>query len=163
MSRLLLKFKAHGGAQDHARLTAAFVAQGIAAERITFMNETGRADHFAAYAQADICLDPTPHGGGMTTLDALWMGVPVIALAGETPSSRLAAAALTAVGLNDWIAADSGDYVAKAAALAANLEKLQDFRSSLRARMAATPVGDPKSYAGAVEKAYEAMMARAPR
>lgn len=159
-SHLLLKFKAHGGAQDHARLTTMFADQGIAAERITFMDETGRADHFAAYGQADICLDPTPHGGGMTTLDALWMGVPVVTLAHATPSSRLAAAVLAALDLGDWIAADAESYIGKAVALAADLPRLAEARAGLRARMAATPVGDPDRYTRAVEMAYEEMFAR---
>ncbi len=155
-SRLLLKFTAHGGNQDRARLSAAFAAHGIDAARITFLDETSRAAHFAAYQQADICLDPTPHGGGMTTLDALSMGVPVVTLMGETPSSRLAAAVLSAVDL-PWIARDREAYIAAAAALASDLPALADIRDGLRARIAATPVGDPKRYARAVEKAYEEM------
>ncbi|MBX7200610.1 MAG: tetratricopeptide repeat protein [Rhodospirillaceae bacterium] len=158
-SRLLLKFTAYGGAQDRTRLAAAFSAQGIAADRIDFMDGTGRAAHFAAYRRADICLDPTPHGGGMTTLDALWMGVPVVTVMKETPSSRLAGAALSALGLEDWIAADAEDYAAKAGTLAADPQRLAEIRAGLRARMAATPVGDPEAYALAVEKAYEGMFA----
>ncbi len=159
-SRLLLKFKAHGGAQDHARLTAAFADRGIAAERITFLDETGRAEHFATYGRADICLDPTPHGGGMTTLDALWMGVPVVTVAHATPSSRLAAAVLAALDLGDWIAADVESYIGKAVELAADPARLADIRAGLRARIAATPVGDPERYTRAVEMAYEGMFSR---
>ncbi len=159
-SRLLLKFHAHGGPADHERITEAFIGRGIDATRLTLMGDTGRADHFAAYRHADICLDPTPHGGGMTTLDALWMGVPVVTLQGTTPSSRLASAVLSPLGLEGWIATDAAGYVAKAAALAVDLPELAQQRECLRARLQAAAVGDPERYAAGVEAVFEKMYRR---
>jgi protein O-GlcNAc transferase len=159
-SRLVLKYRVWGGGADNARITAAFADQGIDPARLTFIGETSRGDHFAAYQQADICLDPAPHGGGMTTLDALWMGLPVVTRAGRTPSSRLAAAVLSALDLGDWIAADDGGYIARAAALAGDLPALAATRAALRPRLEDSSVGDPVRYTRAVEVVYEGMVAQ---
>ena len=158
-SRLVLKYVSWERGAENARLKAAFTSCGIDPVRLSFINETTRAEHFAAYRAADIALDPTPHGGGMTTLDALWMGLPVVTLCGRTPSSRLGAATLSALNLSEWIAADSAEYVERAAALASDLPRLARHRESLRARMQSTAVGDPKRYAAAVEAVYEKMYA----
>jgi predicted O-linked N-acetylglucosamine transferase (SPINDLY family) len=136
------------------------IASGIAAERVTLRDRSGRMGHFADYQAIDIALDPFPHGGGMTTLDALWMGVPVVTFAGRTISSRLAAASLTALALEDFIAPDLEAYVALAVAKAADLPALARLRATLRARMAGAAIGDPKRYAQAVEAAYREIWRR---
>ena len=117
----------------------------------------GRAEHFAAYRDVDIALDPFPHGGGMTTLDALWMGVPVVTAPGRIISSRVAAATLTAAGLTDFIASDHQHYMELAANKANDLAYLAQLRSALRDRTAATEFGDPVRYARAVERHYRSM------
>jgi len=96
----------------------------------------------------------------MTTLDALWMGVPVITSPGASISSRLAAASLTALGLTDFIAADHDATVALAAAKARDLPALAQLRATLRARIAGSPFGDARAYAAAVEAAYRGMWRR---
>jgi predicted O-linked N-acetylglucosamine transferase (SPINDLY family) len=93
----------------------------------------------------------------MTTLDALWMGVPVVTCPGRTISSRLAAANLTAAGLEDYIASNFDDYVELAVAKAGDLRALAELRGTLRGRIANTEFGDPQRYARAVEKRYRAM------
>ena len=80
----------------------------------------------------------------MTTLDALWMGVPVVTSPGGTISSRLAAASLTAAGLTDFIAADLESYVERAVAKAMDLPALADLRAALRTRVAGSAFGDPE-------------------
>jgi predicted O-linked N-acetylglucosamine transferase (SPINDLY family) len=102
-SRLALKGRMIDLASERAPILAALGNEGIAAERVTMLDQGSREAHFAAYRDVDIALDPSPHGGGMTTLDALWMGVPVVTCPGRTISSRLAAASLTAAGLNDYM------------------------------------------------------------
>jgi protein O-GlcNAc transferase len=77
-----------GDGSRRARIDAVLGAEGIGAERVTLLGRGGRAGHFSAYRGIDLALDPFPHGGGMTTLDALWMGVPVITCPGKTISSR---------------------------------------------------------------------------
>jgi predicted O-linked N-acetylglucosamine transferase (SPINDLY family) len=90
----------------------------------------------------------------MTTLEALWMGVPVVTCAGSTIPSRLTAASLTALGLTDFIAGDLDSYVELAIAKAGDVEGLARLRASLRERMARSSVADPTRYARAVEAAY---------
>jgi protein O-GlcNAc transferase len=127
---------------------------------VAILDQGSRESHFAAYQELDIALDPYPHGGGMTTLDALWMGVPVVTCPGRTISSRLAAASLHAAGLDDYIASDSSHYIELAIAMAGNLAALADLRKTLRERVAGTPFGDPVRYARAVEGQYRSMWRR---
>jgi predicted O-linked N-acetylglucosamine transferase (SPINDLY family) len=134
--------------------------EGIAAERVKLLGESNRADHFATYREIDIALDPFPHGGGMTTLDALWMGVPVVTQPGGTISSRLAAASLTALGLTDFIASGEGGYAALAVSKANDLPVLARLRAGLRQRVRTSAFGDSSRYARAVESAYRAMWRR---
>ena len=97
---------------------------------------------------------------GMTTLDALWMGVPVVAFPGRTISSRLASATLSALELTDFIGRDIDGYVDLAVAKASDLAALAQLRSTLRGRVAGSAFGDPTRYAGAVEAAYLEMWQR---
>jgi protein O-GlcNAc transferase len=153
-AHLLLKDAALDDADQRARIKAAFFAEGVSAERLKCMGGSNRGAHFGAYQRIDIALDPFPHGGGMTTLDALWMGVPVVTWSGETISSRLAAASLTALGLTDFVATDPETYVDLAIAKASNIEYLSLLRTSLRERLATSEFGDCSRYSRAVETAY---------
>jgi predicted O-linked N-acetylglucosamine transferase (SPINDLY family) len=139
------------------RIEDAFAAQGISAGRLTLQGGSDRASHFAAYRKIDIALDTFPHSGGMTTLDAMWMGVPVVTWAGDTISSRLAAACLTALGLTDFVASTPEAYVDLAVAKATSLEALSRLRAGLRTRIAASEFGDSARYCRAVEAAYREM------
>lgn len=159
-ARLVLKDRTFDGAAQKARFRALFAAAGIAPERVALLGAADRAGHFAAYQAIDLALDPFPHGGGMTTLDALWMGVPVLTAPGRTISSRLAAAILAPLGLADFIARDPDTYVDRAIAQARDLPALARLRGSLRQRIAASPIGDGARYARAVEEAYRAAWRR---
>ena len=146
-------------ALEHARnaITGALAEQGISADRVTLLGPVSRKAHFSAYGDIDIALDPFPHGGGMTTLEALWMGVPVVTAPSGIISSRLAAATLTAAQLTDFIATDHRHYVELAVKKASDLSSLADLRSRLRDRLANTEFGNTLRYARAVEKQYRAM------
>ncbi len=159
-SRLVLKDRLLDQASQTRPMLAVLAEEDIAPERVTFLDQSGRAGHFAAFDAIDLALDPFPHGGGMTTLDALWMGVPVVTWRGRTISSRLAAANLSAVGLTDFVASDRDGYVDLAVAKAGDLPALAQLRATLRGRMANSPVGDPVRYARAVEAAYRDMWRR---
>lgn len=159
-SRLVLKDGLFDRDSQQGPILATLAAEGIAAERITVLDKTTRAGHFITYQEIDIALDPFPHGGGMTTLDALWMGVPVVTWPDSTISSRLAAATLSALSLTELIAPDLESYVALAIAKASDLEALASLRATLRARLANSAVGDPVRYARAVEAAYREMWRR---
>jgi predicted O-linked N-acetylglucosamine transferase (SPINDLY family) len=101
------------------------------------------ADYLAAYRDLDIALDTFPFGGGVTTCDALWMGVPVITLPGETFASRHGLSHLTSVGLADELAArNADDYAVRATELAQDLSRLTRLRAELRERVARSPLCD---------------------
>jgi predicted O-linked N-acetylglucosamine transferase (SPINDLY family) len=153
-SRLVVKDRALDEPAQRARVGDALAAAGIAAERIALVGGSPHVEHLAAYGEVDIALDPFPHGGGITTCEALWMGVPVVALHGRTVTSRIAASILTAGGLPGWVARSEAEYVAKACEAARDLDRLAALRLGLRQRIAASPFGDPGQYCRAVEGAY---------
>jgi protein O-GlcNAc transferase len=159
-SRLVLKDRLLDRAVQIQPMLAVLAEEHVAPERVTFLDQSDRAGHFAAFDAIDLALDPFPHGGGMTTLDALWMGVPVVTWSGRTISSRLAAANLSAVGLTDFIASDRESYVDLAVAKAGDVEALAQLRATLRSRVENSPVGDPIRYTRAVEAAYRDMWRR---
>ncbi|MGH6968315.1 MAG: tetratricopeptide repeat protein, partial [Stellaceae bacterium] len=159
-ARLVLKAKQFGDPAEQTALRQEFARAGLQAERVTFLGQTGRAEHFAAYRTLDLALDPFPHGGGMTTLDALAMGVPVITRTGRTIPSRLAASCLTALDLKRLFASDETAYVAAAVAAARDLAALERLRADLPGRLAHSPIGDARRYAEAAEDAYRAAWRR---
>jgi predicted O-linked N-acetylglucosamine transferase (SPINDLY family) len=101
----------------------------------------------AAYREIDLALDPFPFGGGITTCDALWMGVPVVTCPGETFASRHGLTHLSNMGLTETIARDLDEYVDIAAKLANDLPRLASLRAGLRERMADSPLCDGKQFA----------------
>jgi len=108
----------------------------------------------------DIALDPFPRTGGATTADALWMGVPVITLAGERMIERQGVSMLEAVGLGECIAVSRTDYVKRAVGLAHDSGRRQVLRAGLRSRMQASPLCDAEGLAQSIEAAYLEMWAR---
>jgi predicted O-linked N-acetylglucosamine transferase (SPINDLY family) len=159
-ARIVIKNRWLGDTAQRDHLIALFTSHGIAPQRVGLLGPATRAAHFAAYGEVDIGLDTFPHGGGMTTLDALWMGVPVVTSAGATISSRLAAASLTAAGLGDFMAPDLDRYVELAIAKTADCSALAQLRQDLRARMEATAFADPERYTRAVEAGYREIWRR---
>jgi predicted O-linked N-acetylglucosamine transferase (SPINDLY family) len=157
-SRLVLKDRPLE--QQRSAIVGTMAEEGISDDRVTLLGHVDRADHFALYREVDIALDPSPHGGGMTTLDALWMGVPVVTAPGRIPSSRIAAASLTAAGLSDFIAPDHQGFVQLATDKANDLASLAQLRAGLRDRVANTEFGDPVRYTRAVERHYRSMWRR---
>lgn len=131
-ARLALKYRNFNDATVRDEWRARFAAHGIAGERIGFAGGSKYPGYMAAYGGVDIALDPFPYNGGTTTAEALWMGVPVIALRGNRYASRIATAMLDAVGRGDFIADSVDDYVAKAVALAGDHGRLATLRPELR-------------------------------
>jgi predicted O-linked N-acetylglucosamine transferase (SPINDLY family) len=103
---------------------------------------SAREEHLATYRAIDIALDPFPYSGGLTTLDALWMGVPVVTLPGDTFASRHSLSHLAGVGLQELAARTADQYLALAAGLAEDLGRLADLRAGLRERVARSPLCD---------------------
>jgi len=110
--------------------------------------------HLNTYNDIDIALDTFPYNGTTTTCEALWMGVPVIAVAGQKHASRVSANLLSVLGLDDLIASDVPDYTNKALELSQNTEQLQSLRISMRERMNSSPLCNPPEFTHTVEAAY---------
>ena len=149
-SRLLLKTKALSCPETAARWRERLAAAGIAPERLILAGATDSRTHMGWCARVDVALDPFPFAGSTTTLETLWMGVPVITLPGETFSSRHSLAFLNVAGVEGCVARDPAHYVDLAAGWAANPARLAELRRSLRPRMAAGPLCDGRMLAGAL-------------
>ncbi|UEM19357.1 tetratricopeptide repeat protein [Skermanella mucosa] len=146
---------------DLRRTVAARFAQaGIDADRLELGQGGGHADMLAAYAGVDIALDPFPYSGGLTTLEALWMGVPVVTLPGRRFCSRHSLSHVTVLGHPEWAAADADGYVRIAAALSRDREALARLRAGLRNRMADSPLCDGAGFTRGLEAAYRMMWRR---
>ena len=143
----MLKFKGMDDPYVAGPLAGQFANQGIEPGRVIFLGDSFHVDLLRHYNSIDIALDPFPYGGGLTTCEALWMGVPVITCPGETFASRHALSHLSNVGLTETIARDFDGYVDLAVALASDLERLAGMRSGLRKRMADSPLCDGKRFA----------------
>jgi predicted O-linked N-acetylglucosamine transferase (SPINDLY family) len=141
-------------------MRALLAGEGVSAERVSFLDFLPLADYFHAYGAIDVALDPFPFGGGTTTCDALWMGVPVVSLAGRTAVGRGGVSILSNVGLPELVAQDVDDYVRIASELASDLPRLANLRASLRPRMQVSPLMDSPRFARNVEAAYREMWRR---
>ncbi len=153
-SRLMLLAEA-GSQRDW--VLSELAREEIAAERVTFVGRQPLAKYLAMYQQIDIGLDTLPYCGHTTSLDALWMGVPVVTLVGETVVGRAGLSQLTNIGLTELIASDGEQYVRAVAGLAADLERLSGLRQSLRQRMRSSPLMDAPRFARGIEAAYRRM------
>jgi predicted O-linked N-acetylglucosamine transferase (SPINDLY family) len=165
-SRLILH---HGGCAErspvvyHAlrsRVLDGFQAHGVDAGRLTLIGFLETAEHFALYREVDLSPDPFPYNGTTAVCEGLWMGVPAVALSGETHAARVATSILTAVGLGHLVAQSVERYVDLAVSLARNVEELAALRSALRSRMTASPVMDGRGLAQAIEEAYRRIWRR---
>jgi predicted O-linked N-acetylglucosamine transferase (SPINDLY family) len=156
-SRLLL----HANTGSHrGRVHRFFAAGGVEPDRVEFVGYMPFANYCLLYQQIDIGLDPFPYNGGATTCDALWMGVPVVSLAGTNAVSRAGLSILTNVGLAELVARTPAEYVSIAARLAGDLPRLAALRAGLRERMQASPLTDAPRFARNVEAAYRDMWRR---
>jgi len=156
-SRLLLQSLALQDPAIRRGVAERFGRHGIDAARLGLQPAQGREDYLAAYHQVDIALDPFPYPGGTTTLEALWMGVPVLTLPGSTALSRQGLSVLQNLGLADWVANDADDYVARAVRHAADLRALAQLRQGLRQRLLDSPLCDAVSFAGHFEQALRGL------
>jgi predicted O-linked N-acetylglucosamine transferase (SPINDLY family) len=145
--RLVLKYRGLGDEAVCRRYRDLFRACGADPSRVELTPPSAHADYLAAYREVDIALDPFPFGGGITTCDALWMGVPVITYPGETFAGRHSLSHLANVGLTETIATTMEEYVELTVSLASDLARLSSLRAGLRERMAASPLCDGKRFA----------------
>jgi protein O-GlcNAc transferase len=156
-SRLLLRYSMPRNSAAWKAVLATLADAGIAANRVTIAGSAPYAEVLAAYGRADIALDPFPYSGTMTTLEALWMGVPVVALRGDTIAGRQSAALLTVAGLGELVAEDEESYVEIATGLAADPGRLAEIRTGMRSRLRASPLLDVAGFTRGLESAYRMM------
>ena len=157
-SRLLLKNNQLNDTSIQEATRTRFEAHGINPLRIILKSHViDKKEHFLTYQEMDISLDTFPYSGGTTTIEAIWMGTPVVTLKGDRFISHLGESILHNVGLADWIADTTDDYVEKAVAFASDLEKLSYLRESLRDQLIISPVCDATRFAGNLEDAFRGM------
>ncbi len=146
-ARLLLKTALLDDEATRTRLRQCFGELGVGSERLLLAGHSPRSELLATYHQVDIALDPFPYPGGTTSVEALWMGVPVITRRGNRFLSHVGETIAVNAGLSDWIADDDQQYVAQALARAGDLAALAALRSRLRSRLLASPLFDAERFA----------------
>ncbi len=151
-SRLVLRT---GRSAEAAReLTERFTRAGVASDRLEFVFHADEVSYFEAYQPIDAVLDPFPFNGRATTCDALWMGVPVLTVAGTESRSRQGLSILTNIGLADFVADSPEKFVELAATWAEQRDALAELREGLREMVAASPVTDAEAFTRHLEAAY---------
>jgi protein O-GlcNAc transferase len=156
-SRLVLVARGARNPRLAALIRGQFVAHGARPEQLELLDAQPNRAFLELFHRIDVALDTFPYGGGTTTLHSLWMGVPVVTLAGRTPMSRNAIGPLTELGLADLIASTPEGYVDIAAGLAAQTGRLRALRAELRPRLQNSPMMDAGRFARSLEHAYLSM------
>jgi predicted O-linked N-acetylglucosamine transferase (SPINDLY family) len=151
-ARLMLKGAPFASEEVCERYRVRFADHGVNAERIDFRGPSELSVMMQEYADVDIALDPIVYNGGTTSLQALWMGVPLVTLKGGSFASRMGASFLATLGKNEWVAEDERSYVRIASKLAKNINKIRESRYSLRREMEASPLSDIETYAQNFER-----------
>jgi predicted O-linked N-acetylglucosamine transferase (SPINDLY family) len=130
---------------------------GITSNRVEFIPSQIRSRYLAEYRRIDLCLDPLPYNGHTTSLDAFWMGVPVLTQVGRTLVGRAGLSQLINLQLPDFAAEDEEQFIALGRRWAEDLSVLSEIRRTLRERMASSPLMDAKKFAGRMESAFRYM------
>ena len=150
-ARLLIKNQTMRAEANRAFLLECFAGHGVDPARVTLEAGAPHYDYLASYSRIDVALDPYPYNGGTTTSEALWQGVPVLCLDGDRWAARQGASLLRAAGLDDFIAHDEADYVARAVELGQGFD---DERTTMRERLAASTMMDTTAFARDLEGIY---------
>ncbi len=154
-SRILIKAAAAGDNGIRDRIWRQFRSRGIEEDRVLLMGRLAESQrHLESYAQVDVMLDTFPYNGTTMTCEAMWMGVPVVTLAGKDHVSRVGASLLQTVGLDHLIATTTAQYIDRAAALISDLPRLKQLRQELRSRMLASPLLDAAGFTRELESTY---------
>jgi predicted O-linked N-acetylglucosamine transferase (SPINDLY family) len=141
-ARMILKTHQLSDGPTAAGFHAAFAAAGVAGDRIELRGSSGHRAFMGEYGDVDIVLDPFPYSGGLTTCEALWMGVPTITLPGEIFASRHSASHMSNAGLADWVVGSVAEYIEMAVARAGDLGALAELRAGLREKVRRSPLCD---------------------
>jgi protein O-GlcNAc transferase len=157
-SRLMIKSHCFADARTRERFYRRFLEYGVADDRLLLLSAShSSVEHYDKLNLVDIALDTVPYNGTTTTCEALWMGVPVIVLAGDRHASRVGVSLLNAAGLPEFIAPTPDAYVVLARALARDLNGLAALRASLRVRLAGSPLLDARRLTREFEASYRTL------
>lgn len=156
-SRLFLKTRALGDEAIRDAVTAKFGEHLIAPERLRLEGSAPRSELLAAYGEVDVGLDPFPFNGGITTLESLWQGVPVVSLRGNRFVAHATESFLQNARLGDWVAPTRAEYLAIAQAKAGNAAELAKLRAGLRAQMESSHLAAGEPYVRDFEAALRTM------
>jgi predicted O-linked N-acetylglucosamine transferase (SPINDLY family) len=144
------------------RIAGLFAAHGIADGRVEMRGHSPHPRMLAEYGDIDFALDPFPFNGGLTTCEALWMGVPVLCLEGSSMISRQGAALLHAAAMNEWVMPDEAAFVSRAKECSSRISQSADERLEMRARLAGTKLLDPQAFAAQFAAAVKQALTYAP-
>jgi predicted O-linked N-acetylglucosamine transferase (SPINDLY family) len=156
-STLLLQAAGLEGKETSARVRAVFASKGVGSNRVILRGWTNLQDYLRLGNQVDVVLDTYPFNGGVTTCHALWMGLPVVSLSGNSAASRVGRSILSQVALEELVAATPEEYKEIAQKLALNSDALSAMRHGMRARVQASGLLDGKAIAERAEQAFRAM------
>lgn len=156
-SQLFLKSRQFSEPSVREKIIERFEQHAISPDRLILEAYSPRSSYLASYHQVDIALDPFPYPGGTTTVEALWMGVPVLTLSGKSFLARQGVGLLMNAGLSDWVASDHADYLSRAIAYAKNLNHLAALRAGLRQQVLGSPIFDAPRFAHYLEEALRGM------
>ena len=159
-SKLFLKNDQLQYASERNKVLSRFAAHGIGADQLILEGPSPRAEYLASYNRVDIALSPYPYGGGTTSAEGLWMGVPVLTKRGDYFLSHLGESIAHNTGLSDWIAADEDEYIAKAVQFSSDLDGLMKLRAGLREQVLASPLFDAPRFARHFERAVWSMWSK---
>ena len=154
-SRLLVKAATIADAATRTRLAEALKARGIALDRLQFSLPSKLDTFLQTFNQVDILLESIPFNGGMTTIDALWQGVPLLSLTGNSHASRVGMSLMHAAGLDEWIAHDIDTYLALAKSMPQRIAYLANLRQSLPTILVASPLGNTRQFATDMTNIWE--------
>jgi protein O-GlcNAc transferase len=155
-SRLVLRTHALDDPGVREALLRRLRGLGLPLGRVELAGSLPHRELLRAYNDIDIALDPFPYTGGLTVCEALWMGVPVLSLGGDSFCGRHALSHLSNVGLPDWAVGTEEDYVREAVRRAADTEALAELRAGLRARVGASPLCDAPRFGASLAEALRA-------
>ena len=154
-SRLIIVGVTEGYLRD--LISREFLEAGISPSRLTIIGRLPMSDYFSLFDAVDIALDSTPYSGGTTSCDTLWMGVPIVTMAGTRPVSRSTASILTTLGMTNWIASSRDEYVHLAVEFAKRDSVIIELRRSMRNRMLASNLMNEAQFVRYLEEAYRDM------
>lgn len=155
---LIIKTSALADTETREMFMKRAMVAGIAEERLVLEGPCNHADLLKSYLRVDVALDSLAYSGGLTTLESLWMGTPVVTLPGQTFARRHSLSHLSVAGLGNWVADSRDQYVSIAAELAAEAISRNDMRSWVREKMVKSPTSDARKYARDFTKSVRAFI-----